>query len=155
VSAEDRPAEVLEQILKVDQALYRRLMLFLRSAALETGVAVDAGRRPPGTRLTDGRVALDVPHEGVIVYYVPDPAEREMLDVVRGDTAHVLAGLQRHDWDRARVGAQDADVRVHLAVWRDPRKVGVVEGPWAGAHVRGSHGLPGEDSARRRGRPGD
>jgi hypothetical protein len=84
VSAEEHPTDVLQQILKADDQLYRRLMLFLRSAALETGLAIDAGRRPPGTQLTDGRVALDVPRESVIVYYVPDPAEREMVvtDVV-------------------------------------------------------------------------
>ncbi|SEM63902.1 hypothetical protein [Streptacidiphilus jiangxiensis] len=84
VSAEEHPTEVLQQILKSDEQLYRRLMLFLRSAALETGIAIDAGRRPPGMAMTDGRIALDVPREGVLVYYEPDPAVREMVvtDVV-------------------------------------------------------------------------
>jgi hypothetical protein len=84
VSAEERPTDVLQQILKSDQQLYRRLMLFLRSAALETGVAIDAGHRPPGMAMTDGRIALDVPREGVLVYYEPDPVVREMVvtDVV-------------------------------------------------------------------------
>lgn len=83
-SAEEHPTAVLQQILKSDEQLYRRLMLFLRSAALEAGIAIDAGHRPPGMAMTDGRIALDVPREGVLLYYQPDPAAREMVvtDVV-------------------------------------------------------------------------
>lgn len=84
VSAEEHPTDVLQQILKADQHLYRALMLFLRNAVLEAGLAIDAGRVPPGTRLTDGRMALDVPRENVLFYYEPDPAAREIVitDVV-------------------------------------------------------------------------
>jgi hypothetical protein len=79
VFAEERPIDVFQQILKTDEQLYRRLMLFLRSAALEAGIAIDAGRRPPGMAMTDGRIALDVPRESVLIYYEPDPAVREIV----------------------------------------------------------------------------
>jgi len=78
VSAAEHAAEVLQEIYKSDDQLYRGVLLFLRSAALEAGGAVTAGKKLPGLLLADGRIALDVPREPVVVYYVPDLQEREI-----------------------------------------------------------------------------
>ncbi|WP_037604119.1 hypothetical protein [Streptacidiphilus rugosus] len=78
-TASEHAADTLQAVLKSgDERLYRALLLFLRGAALEAGSAVTAGRRPPGLRLDDGRYALDVPREPVVVYYLPD---RERLEL--------------------------------------------------------------------------
>ena len=79
-TASEHAADTLQAILKSgDDRLYRAVLLFLRGAALEAGSAVAAGHTPPGLVLDDGRVALEVPREPVVVYYVPDRAARELF----------------------------------------------------------------------------
>lgn len=79
-TASESAADTLQAILKAgDDRLYRAALLFLRSAALEAGSAVAAGRQPPGLRLDDGRIALEVPREPVVVYYLPDPERRQLF----------------------------------------------------------------------------
>ena len=66
------------------ETLCRSVVRFLRALALETGAAVDAGREPPGMRLSDGRLSLVIPREPVLVSYVilPDHRELRVTDVV-------------------------------------------------------------------------
>ncbi|SEM59333.1 hypothetical protein [Streptacidiphilus jiangxiensis] len=80
VAASEHAADTLQAVLKSgDERLYRAVLLFLRGAALELGSALAAGHRPPGLRLDDGRIALDVPREPVVVYYLADTARRELF----------------------------------------------------------------------------
>jgi hypothetical protein len=79
-TASEHAADTLQAILKSgDERLYRALLLFLRGAALEAGSAVAAGHRLPGLLLDDGRVALEVPREPVMIYYLPDLERRELF----------------------------------------------------------------------------
>jgi hypothetical protein len=79
-TASEHAADTLQAILKSgDERLYRAVLLFLRGAALEAGSAVAAGHAPPGLTLDDGRVALEVPREPVVIYYLPDQAARELF----------------------------------------------------------------------------
>ncbi|MEY9874855.1 hypothetical protein ABH931_004355 [Streptacidiphilus sp. MAP12-33] len=79
--------DVLLDMLKSGEsaeALCRSVLRFLRALALETGAALDAGREPPGVRLSDGRLSLVIPREPVLVSYVllPDHRELRVTDVV-------------------------------------------------------------------------
>jgi hypothetical protein len=79
--------EVLLDMLKSGEAgeeLCRSVLRYLRALALEAGAAVDAGREPPGVRLSDGRLSLVIPREPVLVSYVALPEHRELrvTDVV-------------------------------------------------------------------------
>ena len=78
-TAGEYAADTLQAILKSgDERLYRATLLFLRGAALEAGSAVAAGHAPPGLRLDDGRIALEIPREPIVIYYVPDTDRSEM-----------------------------------------------------------------------------
>lgn len=80
VTTSEHAADTLQAVLKSgDERLYRAVLLFLRGAALELGSATAAGHAPPGLRLDDGRIALDVPREPVVVYYLPDPTRLELF----------------------------------------------------------------------------
>lgn len=79
--------EVLLDMLKsgdAGEALCRSVLRFLRALALEAGAAVEAGRQPPGVRLSDGRLSLVIPREPVLVSYVvlTDHRELRLTDVI-------------------------------------------------------------------------
>jgi hypothetical protein len=52
--------------------LHDDVVRFLRALTLEVGAAVRQGKRPAGTRLTDGRYAVDVRQEDMMVFYTID-----------------------------------------------------------------------------------
>ncbi|MHA6757673.1 hypothetical protein [Streptacidiphilus sp. PAMC 29251] len=74
---DDQAAQILLAMHKAgDVRLHDGVVLFLRSLALEVGAGLALGRRPAGTRLADGRYAVDVRSAPVLIYYVPDPVTR-------------------------------------------------------------------------------
>lgn len=74
VSLDIRAAQTLTDMHKAGEArLHDAIVLFARALAIEVGAAAAAGKPPAGTRLADGRYAVDVHREPVLVYYLPDP----------------------------------------------------------------------------------
>ncbi|MFC5910489.1 hypothetical protein [Streptacidiphilus monticola] len=85
VGLDVRAAQTLIDIEKAaGQRLHDAIVLFARALAIEVAAAAAADRPLPGTRLTDGRYAVDVYREPVLLYYlpVPDAAELRVTDLI-------------------------------------------------------------------------
>ncbi|WP_157875761.1 hypothetical protein [Peterkaempfera griseoplana] len=55
-----------------EERLHDAIVLFVRALALEVAAAAAAGKPLAGTRLADGRHAVDVYGEPVLLYFLPD-----------------------------------------------------------------------------------
>jgi hypothetical protein len=74
VTLDVRAAQILTDMHKAgEDRLHDAVILFARALAIEVGAAVGAGRPPAGTPLADGRHAVDVFREPVLLYYVAVP----------------------------------------------------------------------------------
>ena len=85
VGLDVRAAQTLTDIEKAAGArLHDAIVLFARALAIEVAAAVAAGKPLAGTRLADGRYAVDVYGEPVLLYYlpVPDSAELRVTDLI-------------------------------------------------------------------------
>jgi hypothetical protein len=72
-------SDVLVDIRKFgSDKLHDDVVRFLQALRLEVAAAVRAGKQPAGTQLDDGRYAVDVRQEGILVYYVIDAGERRI-----------------------------------------------------------------------------
>jgi hypothetical protein len=73
VSLDIRAAQTLTDIHKAgEERLHDAIVLFARALALEVAAADAAGKPLAGTGLRDGRYAVDVHGEPVLLYYLPD-----------------------------------------------------------------------------------
>jgi hypothetical protein len=76
VSLDIRAAQTLTDMHKAgEERLHDAIVLFTRALALEVAAAAAVGKPLAGTRLADGRYAVDVHREPVLLYYLPDPDE--------------------------------------------------------------------------------
>ena len=81
VWSEPQAVETMLEMAKAgdaEAALYASVLRYLRALALEAGAAIEAGKKPPGLPMTDGRISLDVPREPVMVFYTVDQEHREL-----------------------------------------------------------------------------
>lgn len=77
VSLDVRAAQTLTDMHKAGQEqLHDGIVLFARALAIEVAAAAEAGKPLAGTRLADGRYAVDVHREPALVYYVADVESR-------------------------------------------------------------------------------
>lgn len=77
VSLDIRAAQTLTDMQKAGaEQLHDGIVLFARALAIEVAAAVEAGKPLAGTRLADGRYAVDVHREPVLLYYVADAEAR-------------------------------------------------------------------------------
>ncbi|WP_377273638.1 hypothetical protein [Peterkaempfera sp. SMS 1(5)a] len=74
MSLDLRAAQTLTDMHKAgEERLHDAIVLFARALAIEVAAAAAAGKPLAGTRLTDGRYAVDIHREPVLLYYLPDP----------------------------------------------------------------------------------
>ena len=73
-------AAVLVDIRKLgSDKLHDDVVRFLRALTLEVAAAVRQSKPPAGTRIKDGRYAVDVRQESVMIYYLLDAKNRRLV----------------------------------------------------------------------------